>query len=715
MIEVLHSPLWYRVAHLKPRLRDHVRIHRHHYRGQRWYLLQDQASGNMHRFSQAAYFLIGLMDGDTSLDSLWETTLDRLGDAAPTQDETIQMLGQLHAADALQCDLSPDSAEVFRRYRRHTQARWKQRLLAPLAVRIPLLDPERFLTRWLPRVRPLFTRTAFVAWGIIVLTALVLAGMHWSEITGDIVDRVLSPRNLLVLWFTYPVVKVLHELGHAFATRLRGGEVHEMGIMLLALVPVPYVDASAATGFEDKHQRMLVGAAGMIVELLLAAIALFVWLSIEPGIVSSVAYNIMLIGSVSTLFFNGNPLLRFDGYYILADAVEIPNLGSRSNRYLGYLFQRYLLGMKDAPSPVQVRGEAAWFACYGLAAFVYRIMILFIILFYVASKYFAIGVLLALWAATTQLLLPLLHKLYQLFSGPLFRNQRLRAAGTTALLGGMLVWGLFFMPVPSWTRTEGVVWLPEQSRIRAGTDCFITGVLAETGTPVRRGDVVLRCADPLLEAERHVAAARLRELKSHYAATRPNNLVDAEGVREKITNAAAELELLTARLDALALRSPANGKLVIPHRDDLAGRFIHQGDVVAYVMDGATPDARVVVTQDRIGLVREQTQDVSVRLAGYPGRQITATIGREVPAATRQLPSRTLGTAGGGHIPVDPDDDEGLKTLDTVFQFDLVLQQSPPADYFGQRVHVRFDHGSEPLASQWQRSLHQLFMRRFGV
>jgi putative peptide zinc metalloprotease protein len=715
MLESLYSPLWYRVADLKPQLREHVRIHRHHYRGDRWYLLLDEASGNNHRLTPAAHFLVGRMDGKRSLDQLWEATLERLGDAAPTQDETLQLLGQLHDADILQCDVPPDSLEVFRRQERYTQRRWKQRLLTPLAVRVPLLDPERFLTRWLPLVRPLFTRGAFAIWLLLMLAALLLAGVHWAAITQDLIDRVLTPRNLLVLWLTYPLVKILHELGHAFATRFWGGEVHEMGIMFLVLIPVPYVDASAASGFADKHRRMLVDAAGMIVELTLAALALLVWLAVEPGIVSAIAYNVMLIGSVSTLFFNGNPLLRFDGYYLLADALEIPNLGTRANRYLGYLAQRYLFGVRDARSPVSGRGEGVWFTAYGIAAFGYRIFILCAILFYIAGKYFVIGVLLAIWGAGTQLLMPLIHGLRFLFGSPGLRQRRLRAAGVMLVAGGLLGWVLFIMPAPSWTRTQGVVWLPEKSRIRAGTDCFISRVLAAVNTRVTAGDPVIRCEDPLLSARQDLLEARLKELKALYAAKRGDDYLEAEGIRDEIATLEAELALIREQLADLTIRSPGAGRLVVPHAEDLGGSYVHEGDIVAFVMHDRTPDIRVVVTQNRIGLVRQHTRGVQIRPASHPGPAIPATIVREVPAATQHLPSPALGTAGGGTVNVDPNDASGTAVLENVFLFDLALSEPLETKYYGQRVHVRFEHDPEPLARQWQRSLHQLFMRQFGA
>ncbi len=655
------------------------------------------------------------MDGKRTVDNIWDAVIRQLGDAAPDQEETIQLLGQLHANNLLQCDIPPDDIELFDRHRQKKQTRLKHRFYAPLAIRIPVIDPQRFLDRWQHLARPLFTRTFLYIWLAVMAVAVMLAGQHWTAISSDVVNRVLSPQNLLMLWITYPLVKVLHEFGHAFATRVWGGEVHEMGVMLLALMPIPYVDASAATAFEDKGKRMVVGAAGLFVELFLAALALFVWINVESGIVSAICYNIMLIGSVSTLFFNGNPLLRFDGYYILADAIEIPNLGTRSNRYIGYLLQRYLFDAKDVESPARARGEAAWFLFFGIASFVYRIAILFVILMYIASKYFIIGIVLALWAVAFQIVLPLSKNISSLFSNPVLRSRRTRVFATTGLACTFLAWLLFFMPAPLLTRAEGIVWVPEQSELRSGANCFVTELLAAPGEQVSEGDAIFRCEDPLLEAHADFTEAKLRELKAKHLAEESDNRIKAEGIKAEIKNTQAEYALLEEQLDALVLLSPGDGRLVIPRSEDLVGRYVRKGEVLAYLTSGAIKNARVAVTQKDISLVRGRTNAVEVRLAGKLDQVISATITREVPAATDQLPSCALGTSGGGKIAVDPVDESGKTALDKVFQFELALSEPASSDYFGQRVHVRFDHGSETLVHQLQRSLRQLFMKNLGV
>src|SRR3546814_10038288 len=180
-----------------------------------------------------------------------------------------------------------------------------------------------------------------------------------------------------------------------------------MGIMLLVLCPVPYVDAAAAGALPDKWKRALVGAAGMIAELFRAGIAALLWVVLEPGLARSVAYNVMVIAGISTVLVNGNPLLRFDGYYILADLIEIPNLGSRANRYWADIVNRHIFRTHGMQPFEATPGDKRWFLVYAPAAFVARMLMLFGIALVVASKFFLIGVLIALWSLWTGIRRPL--------------------------------------------------------------------------------------------------------------------------------------------------------------------------------------------------------------------------------------------------------------------------------------------------------------------
>ncbi|NNG00942.1 MAG: PqqD family peptide modification chaperone [Desulfobacteraceae bacterium] len=715
MSESLFSTYWYRVAKLKPVLRDVAIVSRHVYRNQPWYVLRNSLNGRNHRFNAAAYALIGQMDGRRTVQEIWENAGRRTDNDPPTQDEVIQLLGQLHAADLVQSDILPSTLEIAKQDQGGQPNGWKQRISNPFSLRFPLVDPDRFLEKWQYLTAPLYTRGAFILWLLIVLSALVAAGLHWPEISDRLSHQFFSPFNLLLLWLVYPVVKLFHEFGHAFAVKKWGGEVHEMGIILLALNPIPYVDASTSASFPDKQQRIAVAATGMAVELLLSALALFVWLNVQTGLVSAIAFNVMLIGSVSTVLFNGNPLLRYDGYYIFADMIEIPNLGQRSTQYLAYLIQRRLLENEAAESPVTAPGEKYWFMIYGPISFCYRIAIMVGLVLLVGSRYFVVGILLAIWGAVSLMVFPAVRALTRFLSNPAVRQRRSRLLGIGGGLGLSLILLLFILPVPLWTTTQGVVWLPEQSAIRAGTDCEVVELLAPVEELVFENSPLIRGTDPLLEMQIQVYKARLEELFATYNAHPLSERVERKAITDEIELVKGDLRHAEEKLEKLIVLSPTTGSFILFDADNIQGRFIKKGELLGYIISEHRPTVRAVVSQADIGLVRERLTGVEVRLSEKVGVPIEAEVQRIVPSADYNLPSAALGTTGGGGIPVDPTDPEGLRSLVTFFQLDINLPKQIRNPYIGGRVYVRISHGTMPLAMQWARSFRQLLLWEFYV
>jgi len=715
MRKSLLSTYWYRVENLKPMLRDATQISRHVYRGQTWYLLRNGLNGRNHRFNAAAYSLIGRMDGRQTVEEIWHNAGKLSVDAAPTQDEVIGMLGRLHEADLIQSDILPSTVELIRQAEAQPNTSWKSRVSNPFFMRFSLWDPDRFLKKWGFITAPLFTRGMFILWLLIVFSALVAAVLHWQELTGSLADQLFLPRNLVQLWLVYPLVKVIHEFGHAFAVKKWGGDVHEMGIMLLALTPIPYIDASDSTFFPDKQHRIAVAAMGMMVELLLASLALLVWLNVETGLVSGLAYKVMLIGGISTLLFNGNPLMRYDGYFILADQVEIPNLNQRSTRYLGYLLQRYLLGIETAQSPVTAPGERGWFLIYGPIAFCYRIAILLGLVWVVSSRFFIIGVLIALWGAVSMLILPAFRSLSRFLNSPAARQRRSRMVlvGGTAVL--CLVLLIFVIPMPLFTTTQGVVWLPEQSMIRAGTDCELVEVLAPVEQEVARDAPLLRGVDPFLSAEVDIYRARLKQLYAVYNAQPLRKRVKRKMLLDEIQLIKGDLHQTEEKLAKLLIRSPARGSFILIDARNLPGRFVKKGELLGYIVSEHRPTIRAVVNQADIGLVRERVTQIEVRLAERPEMSLKVDLERIFPAADLNLPSAALGTGGGGVIPIDPTDPDRLRALESLFQLDLSLPDPVKNPHIGGRAYVRFEHGTMPLAWQWYRRLQQLILWKYYV
>lgn len=715
MSEALFSPAWYRVAMLAPRLRSHAQLHRHQYRGQIWYVLQDRSNERFHRFSPAAYAFIGFMDGRRTVQDIWEVACTKLGDEAPTQPEVVQLLSQLHAADVLQCDIAPDIVELLHRHERTQQKKWQRRLMSIFSWQFPLFDPERLLETFAPLVRPFFGWGGVVAWLLIVVPAVLIGAAHWPDLTANLIDRMTMPQNLVLLWFLFPVIKALHEFGHAFAVKVFGGEVHEMGIMLLVFSPVPYVDASASSAFSSKWQRAVVGSAGMIVELMIASVAMFVWVSAEPGTVRTLAYNTIMIAGISTVIFNGNPLLRFDGYYILADLIEIPNLRQRANTYLGYVCERYLFGCVEAQAPQATTGERAWFVGYSISSFVYRLFVVIAILLFLTDQFFVLGMFFALVTAFTWFVLPLGKGVSYLFTSPRICRVRGRAMAVSTGATALVVTALCFTPVPFRTRAEGVVWIPDEAIVRAGADGFVQEVAGVPGSHVSRGDVLVVCHDAVLTTQLTVLESQLQEIDARIREQIPENIVKAKMLEEEKRYIEEKLARTKEQVQDLVITAKVDGTLVLPRAEDLPGRFVHRGDVLAHVVDLNTLTVRTIVDQADIDLIRHSTKTVQVLLAERLARPIEAGVTRLVPAASDELPSPALGSEGGGRVPMDPKDPKGQKAMRKVFQVDLQLPLELGIVNVGGRVYVRFDHGREPLVAQWYRQGRQLFLSRFNV
>lgn len=709
------SQSWYRVAQLKPLLRRHAKVHRVRYRQRAWYLLQDVATGKMHRFTPPSYLALSLMDGLRTVQDIWTQLGQELGDEAPSQDDMIKLLGQLHATDMLQTDVLPDLLELSERGHKQRHSILRKNLTNPLSIRIPLWDPDRFLTATYPYLAWLFSWRGLLLWLALVTPALVLAVVHWGELTHNLSDQVLASDNLLWLWLVFPLVKLLHELGHGYLTKSGGGEVHEMGIMFLVLMPIPYVDASAASAFRSKWHRAAVGAAGMLVELFLAAVALYVWLTVEPGLTRAIAFNVIFIAGVSTLVFNGNPLLRYDGYYILSDLIELPNLGTRANHYLGFLVRRYVFGKHDERSDEETLRDKWWLVGYGIASFFYRIWIMLVMALFIASQFFFVGVVIAIWGLITTLLVPLVKGVAFVYSSPALQRQRGRAVSVTLGVAAALLLFCTVVPMPLSADAQGVVWVPENAEVRADTPGFVRQLLVQPDTMVNAGDLILQSRNPQLHADLQSHWARIEQAEVERLSGLATEPLLASLALDSLHKERATLANLESKVDGLAIRARTDGRLVIPRAADLPGKFLKRGELVGYVLTGPIRTVRTVVAQQHTDLVRGALRQVKLKLADRLDQTYTAVVVREIPGGRDELPSRALSSDGGGVFATDPRDASGLKTLERVFQLDLLLPESVGVVALGTRAWVRFELKPEPLAYRWWRSLRLLLLSHFNV
>ncbi len=714
MHEPLFSPRWHRVAALRPQLRTQVELRRQDQRGVAWFLLLDESADEVRRLDRLGYEFVGRCDGTLTVQQIWEALLASRPEEALTQDEIVRLLMALHERGLVEFDTAADVETVFRaravkRRRRRLQG------VNPLAFRLAMLDPSPLLARLAPIAPWVFSSGMLAFWLVAVLCAGTAAAMHAGELSAHAARLLDAPGYLFITWLMYPLIKAAHETAHALAVQRWGATVRQAGITLLMLTPVPFVNASGADGFRHRHQRALVSAAGIMAELAIAALALGVWLTVQPGAVQDVALLAMLIGAVSTVLVNGNPLMRFDGYYLLCDLLDLRNLGLRSGQWWGQFLARALLGTAPATPLEPLPGERAWLIAYAPLAAAYRLALALAIGLWVGSHSALLGVAVGLFIVGATVLRPLRNAWRALLGTGTWRGRVRGAAAAVAI-----VVALTLVPVPFSTLAQGVVWLPERAQIRAGTDGFIATFAAHDGQQVRAGELIATLRDDRLHVAAAVLAADATDLEIALFDAESNAPEKVPALRERLAYSLAEAARNEQKIAQLAVRAPADGVLVIPHQADQPGTYRKQGELVGHLMTGDPLTVRVALPQDQADLVRRRADaaptSVSVRLAEDAGRVRTGRVVRDMDGAVSRLPSAALGDLGGGEIATDPGEKDGMTTRAPVVLMDVAIADARPADIgerIGARALVRFDHGTLPLAQQALRQLRQLVLHHF--
>ena len=711
MTASLYSAQWYRVARLRPRLRAQVRVQRQHWRDQRWYLLSDAATGRQHRINDSAYQFIGRCDGQRTVHEVWNSLLDAQPDDAPTQEDVLRLLGQLHENELLQSERAADTDALLQRRSERRKAR-RRGLLNPLSFRLPLADPSAWLKRLDPLASALFRPQVFWLWLAVMLLAAVTAAGEWPALMAHAAQHLLSTSGLTMAWLLYPLMKGLHEGAHALAVRRWGGEVHEIGVGLLFLVPAPYVDASAATAFPHRMQRAAVGAAGIMVELALAAIGLGLWLITQPGWIHNAAFMLMAIGVTSTLLFNGNPLLRFDAYHVMCDVFALPNLGARSSAWWSQHLGRWLLGSR-AEMPAPAAGERKWLIAYAPLSFIYRVVLSCALVLWLGGQWLVLALLAAAYVVVTTLGMPLRAWARQAMQAAAPGSDQARVRLRLGLVASAVAALLFLAPLPHSTVAPAVVWLPEQAKVRPEVDGFVVALPLADGAAIQPGDLLLRLDNPELIANRDQLAGRLEGLQVEHFQRLLRDPNAAQNLLLDVERARAELARAEERIAQLEVRAQVAGTLVMPRQGDLLGAYARHGAVLGHVLAADALRVRAAVPEQDAHMVRNRLAHAEVRMAEAPDTVFAATLTGDTPAATRQLPSAALVDHGGGPYPNDPAEKDGLHSLEPVFLFDLTLR-GRALERVGGRAWVRFDHGSEPLAVQAYRRAAQLFLQRFN-
>ena len=710
------SESWYRIAQQRVALRPHVAVRRQFFRGERWYVLHDPFNNQFYRLRPAAYDFVVRLRPDRTVDAVWNECFEADPDEAPGQEEALNLLAQLHAANLLHTSLTPDSAALFERHKKRKQREKRSVLLNVMFARVPLLDPDAFLKRCQPALKWIFSWAGFVVWAAVVLAAVKVGLDHGAQLL-DQSEAVLAPGNLLWLYVGLVLVKAVHEFGHAAACRRFGGEVHTMGLMFLLFTPVPYMDATASWSFRSRWQRALVGAAGMIVELFVAALAMFVWAATGPGALHSIAYNMIFVASVSTVVFNANPLLRFDGYYILSDLLDIPNLHQRANALLRHAVEYYAFGCRKSVSPARSRQEAGWLATFAITSGIYKIAVFAAILFFLADQFLILGLLMAVICAVMWICVPVWRLGSYLATNPRLERTRSRAIGVVAATAAVLLVLLQVIPFPHRFRAPGVLQAKRHSVVVAPVSGTVAELLVADGATVAAGQPLLRLTSPELELRLAGARAQLEETEAMRRRALRRSTADLAPLASREETVRKLVRRLEAERDSLTVKATQPGRWVAPSAREMPGMWVERGTVFGQLVDGSEFHFSAIVSQeDASRLFGETIQGAEVKLAGQADAALPVTARVVIPVDRRNLPSAALGWAGGGDVAVNTSNSSGTQAAEPFFEVRATVKPTEPAQLLhGRGGKIRFELEPEPLLTQWVRRFRQLLQKRYGI
>ncbi|MCH8474690.1 MAG: M50 family metallopeptidase [Opitutales bacterium] len=710
----LFSESWHRVAPQKIRLRPSVKVRKQYFRGQCWFVANDAYSDQYFRFRPEAWAFIRRLDGTQTVEEIWQSTLDREGDQAPGQGEVIQMLANLYQSNLVVSDFPADVAQLFERQKKRHAREWKSRLFGIFFLRIPLWDPDNFLNRTFPYVKWLVNPLGALLWLALVGGGLAVVVANWEELFAR-GQGVLAPGNLPLLLLAFVIAKVIHEFGHGYAVKRFGGEVHTMGITFLVFTPIPYVDASAAWAFRERWKRIWVGASGMIVELAIAAIAAFVWAATGPGLLNAWCFNLMVVASVSTILFNINPLLKFDGYYILSDLTDTPNLQPRSFKQIGHVVEKYGFGGKHSEKPSNGLGEAIWLFFFGVASWTFRLYITFVIIMFVADRYLGLGFIAAVLTIIGLFVIPATKGIKFLFTEPRIERVRNRAFAVTAGFIGLVFLLLGVIPAPRYFHAHGVLFAEDAVFLVARTDGEVVlhqGHLSE----VEAGDLLIRLENPELGMTRRQLEAETALLEAM-----SRRLLAAEGIGREVwqqrydANVMRLLEL-SEREQAVEIRAPRSGLLAAGQADDQLGRRVNRGMILGEVVSEGSWHFFAVVGQRNANLLFEEgLRNPRIRFYGSSGNEVIPESVHIVPGQQERLPSPALGWASQGPIEVREDDGQGVRAVEPFFLVRMDLEGEGAPLHHGRTGRVRFQVNPEPYLHQWYRKLRQMVQDRFQL
>ena len=714
--------------------RSDLVVARMEFKGEAGFVVKDPVALKYHRLRPEQFELLNSLDGERTL----EEARDKLRRSFPTLALRLQdvqsLVTDLHKKGLVHGGRPGQARGLAQRHREEKKKKFWQAIRNVLYFRLPGVDPERLLAAGMP-----YLRWCFKPWVVVLACLFIVSGwvallIQFDTFTRELpaIDQFFGWPNLLYIWVLIGGAKILHELGHGYFCKYFGGECHEIGVMMLVFSPCLYCDVSDSWLLKSKWKRMAIGAAGMYVEVVLSAVAVYVWTFSDDQFVRGLAVNLFFVTAFSTVIFNANPLLRFDGYYIMSDFLEIPNLRQKADKLLSDTFGHWCLGIKPKPDPFLPEKGRAWFVLYAVCAAAYRWFILFAIalFLYTALKPYGLQSLGATMAVFSigGIFFTVGKNVYQKVNAP--RKERLSKPRMFVSLGLLAVVMAGVMAIPLPFHVEA----PFLTEPADGSTVYVAepGTLAESrvrlGQRVEKGQTLAVLeSEPLDDELAKLDDALAVQAARASAALRADDLLAEEMAEKQADTLKARRNELLERRRQLVVTAPAAGVVVpppakaaggprdrLPEWDGFAldpeniGAALRTGTAIAVVAPDRTQRALMFVDQgDRNDIYTGQA--VELKFDHRPGAALDSVVEQFAPRDLDRVPGQ-MSSKYGGALPTvtGPDGEEEVTSL--VYQ--AVAPIPPEAGPLrpGMRGLARFDQ-PDRTAGEWVwRRVRRLFL-----
>ncbi|XZE52788.1 hypothetical protein SH139x_004493 [Planctomycetaceae bacterium SH139] len=661
------------------RTRTDLVVSRHVVSGKPQYVLQDEISFQSRALTLREYRIYASFDGvHTCSDNFRRLVADEV--LSPEDEEDYYgFLLALHQRGVL--DLPISNGKQL--YERHLQRKARVRRSLPMQIlcwKQSLGNPDRILNRCAPLLRFLFTWQALVVWSGVTLFVISIVMKRWQELVSPLASM-LAEQNIFILMAILCFLKAWHELGHGVACKIWGGKVPDCGVLFIVGTPCAYIDASCAWSMPSRLRRIVISLGGVYFESFVAIAAFLIWCFAENPWTRSIAHHTMVLSTLTTLLFNINPLMKFDGYFVLSDALNMPNLRGRADDALRWATKRFLLGL-NLPAPAETSKRLVGLVLFGLLATLYRLLIMCGIIGVLMWRSPILGIVLA----TVYLLLIGSQQLIQigryLWRHPETTGKRRQAIlATTAMLGVLL--GGVFIPFDKTVTLPGVFGYQNEHLVRGLTSGIMERKLVKSGDSVEAGEVIAIFSEPSISHEVNRTGAELNAVRLQLREAVARGTNDTRRYAHEADTTLSRLELLEERMAELQLTSPFAGKLIDWGEGVRVGAGLPAGQIIASVGSGQSI-LRVLVNQRALREYQPRVGEAVFIVLPWDWQQrIPAKIVSVAACSLDRVSAPALTQLGGGDIEVSPAD---MRPSRDAFAIE-VLMDSPPAE--NNRMGVR--------------------------